>query len=199
MGLLGQYKCQTIYTTWGLSLYFPIFPNWLVGGILVALVFVGSFAVLGYAIEAKKAEIRSGIEQFQRQMENLGGSFGQQQSQDREKTEDWYDKGNSLVDQKKYNDAIIAFTKCVETEPSHAACYLGRAIAYEAISDYKEAILDYDRIIDLRPEDALIYFYRGEAYAQIGDTQQQIDNYKIAAQLGHEDAQELLKKADIAW
>ena len=46
--------------------------NRLVVGILVALVFVGSWSIINSAIEDKKAEIRGHLEQMQRQMESLG-------------------------------------------------------------------------------------------------------------------------------
>ena len=46
--------------------------NRLVAGILVALIFVGSWSVMNSAIESKKAEIRGNLEQMQRQLESLG-------------------------------------------------------------------------------------------------------------------------------
>jgi len=46
--------------------------NRLVPGILVALIFVGSWAVMNAAIEDKKSEVRGSMEQLQRQLESLG-------------------------------------------------------------------------------------------------------------------------------
>ena len=46
--------------------------NRLILGILVALIFVGSWGAMNSAIEAKKAEIRANIQQMQSQLESLG-------------------------------------------------------------------------------------------------------------------------------
>ena len=46
--------------------------NRLVAGILIALIFVGSWSVMSSAIDAKKAEVRSNLEQMQKQLESLG-------------------------------------------------------------------------------------------------------------------------------
>lgn len=46
--------------------------NRLFAGILVALIFVGSWNVMNSAIEAKKAEVRGNLEQMQKQLESLG-------------------------------------------------------------------------------------------------------------------------------
>lgn len=46
--------------------------NRLVGGILVALVFVGSWGIMNSAIEDRKAEVRGNLAEMQRQLESLG-------------------------------------------------------------------------------------------------------------------------------
>lgn len=46
--------------------------NRLVAGILVALVFLGSWSILSAAIDEKKAEVRGNLEQMQQQLESLG-------------------------------------------------------------------------------------------------------------------------------
>lgn len=46
--------------------------NRLVAGILVALIFVGSWSIMNSAIEAKKAEIRGNLEEMQQQLESFG-------------------------------------------------------------------------------------------------------------------------------
>lgn len=46
--------------------------NRLVAGILVAVVFLGSWIIMSSAIEAKKKEIRGNLEQFQNQLNSLG-------------------------------------------------------------------------------------------------------------------------------
>lgn len=46
--------------------------NRLIAGILIALIFVGSWSAMGSAIEAKKTEVRGDLEQMQRQLESLG-------------------------------------------------------------------------------------------------------------------------------
>jgi len=46
--------------------------NRLVVGILVALIFIGSWGIMNSAIEQKKAEIRGNLEQMQQQLNSLG-------------------------------------------------------------------------------------------------------------------------------
>jgi len=46
--------------------------NRLVAGVLIALIFVGSWGIMSAAIDEKKAEVRGNLEQMQQKLESFG-------------------------------------------------------------------------------------------------------------------------------
>jgi len=54
----------------------------------------------------------------------------------------YYKAGTELVDNKKYEDAVVQFTSAIGLEPSNPDFYIARAKVYVKLLKYAEAKLD---------------------------------------------------------
>ncbi|MEW5946469.1 MAG: tetratricopeptide repeat protein, partial [bacterium] len=69
--------------------------------------------------------------------------------------------GNSLLAEKKYNDAITQYMKAVEIEPRYASAFYHLAEAYEAKRLDDKSIAFYLKAIELNPSFAEIHIQSG--------------------------------------
>jgi TonB family protein len=93
---------------------------------------------------------------------------------------DWFTTGNTALAQKKYQEAIAAFTRAIETRPQDAKAHRNRGVASASLGEYQQAIQDYTTAMALDPQDALAYNQRGIAYYQQDKTPQAIDDFTRA-------------------
>lgn len=75
---------------------------------------------------------------------------------DKTKAEALKAKGNSLMSQKKYGDAIQQYTEAIALNPN-PVYYSNRAAAHGALNDHEKAAEDAERAIDLDPKFAKGY------------------------------------------
>ena len=70
----------------------------------------------------------------------------------------YYKAGAELVENKKYEDAVVQFTNALGVEPSNPDYYIARAQVYVRLKKYAEAKSDYEKAIVFDPKnvDALI-------------------------------------------
>lgn len=79
------------------------------------------------------------------------------------------DKAMSLFGEKKYKEAIDAFSSVLETEPDNADVYNNMGVAYACEGDFEHAEKCYVRAIDLDPELAQAYINLSDLYYKAGD------------------------------
>lgn len=93
-------------------------------------------------------------------------------------------KGNELYNQKKYEDAIKAYTKALEFDPQHkkynSLILVNRALCYEKIKKYYEALNDSNLSVKLNPNYARGYIKRANIYIQLKNFKAAIDDYDKA-------------------
>lgn len=65
----------------------------------------------------------------------------------------WTDQGYILLDQYKYEDALVAFDNALNINKSYAAAWTGRGSAFNNMGNYSEALQSYDKAIELHPVD----------------------------------------------
>jgi serine/threonine-protein kinase len=108
---------------------------------------------------------------------------------------EYVNQGYKFYQQKKYNQAIEAYTKAVEINPNDYALYNDRGLIYTAKRDYDKAITDFDKSIELKP-DSLTYNNRGVAYEDKGEKEKAVEDYRKAVELdpANEQAQQNLNK-----
>ena len=70
-------------------------------------------------------------------------------------------EGNAHMNGKQYDDAIDAYTKAIERDPSNPVYFSNRAAAHSSKSDHLSAVVDAEKAIELDPK-----FVRG--YSRLG-------------------------------
>jgi len=110
----------------------------------------------------------------------------------------WIERGDSLEQQKVYEEAVKAYTKAIELDPGAAKAYLKRGAARFAAkkTNCTEALKDLSESIRLAPKNAEAYYQRGIVNYYLINNEQGRKDMEAAAALGHAGAREWLAKAD---
>ena len=74
---------------------------------------------------------------------------------------DWYDKGTSLYDEKKYSEAIQAFNEALKVDTENSKAWYKKGRALSRLKKYNEAIKCYDEAIRINPEDSDAWYNKG--------------------------------------
>ena len=108
------------------------------------------------------------------------------QDQEMSAAEELNNKGNELVGQGRYDEAIAQFDKAIELDPEYADAYYYRGLAYYYKRDFDKAIADSSKVIELDPEDIRAYCNRGLAYYYKPDFDRAITDFSNAVALDPE-------------
>jgi tetratricopeptide (TPR) repeat protein len=98
--------------------------------------------------------------------------------------EDWYKKGVTSYEAKKFEDGIVFFTRAIENGHIPLKCaYYYRGNAKRDLGKTLEAIDDYDKAIKLDPDYTYAYNNRGVAKENLGKSQDAINDFDKVIQL----------------
>lgn len=101
-----------------------------------------------------------------------------------ESAAEFFARGVSLEeDPASYKDAILAYTKVLEFEPTHAPAHINLGTLYYNLQDYKQAEAHYRKAIELDPRYALAHFDLANVLDETGRLPEAIRVYKVALQL----------------
>jgi tetratricopeptide (TPR) repeat protein len=78
--------------------------------------------------------------------------------------EDWFEKGQSLSDEKKYEDAIEAFNKAVVINPNYAEAFFQAGWCYNDLGKYTQAIGVLKKAVAIKKDYAFAWQELGFAY-----------------------------------
>lgn len=92
-------------------------------------------------------------------------------------------KGNELMGQAKYKDAIAYYTKAIEIEPTNHIFYANRAAAHTHTKDYRSAIIDCEKAISINESYSKAYSRLGTALFYDGNYVRAVDAYTKACEL----------------
>jgi tetratricopeptide (TPR) repeat protein len=95
----------------------------------------------------------------------------------------WTNQGYILLDQYKYEDALVAFDKALDTNKSYAAAWRGKGSALNGMGNYSEALQSYDRALDLNPEYVGAWIGKGSALHGMGNYSEALQAYDKAIEL----------------
>ena len=106
----------------------------------------------------------------------------------------WVEKGTSLEEEKKYNEAIEAFTRAIEIDSQLVNAYFKRGKASFTLNrtDCLDSLKDFTRVIDLDKDNADAYYERARINFYMIYNEQGRKDMEKAASLGHKDAQRWL-------
>lgn len=103
--------------------------------------------------------------------------------------QDWNDLGELLFKTEAYDDAVKAFNKALELEPTSCMVYSNMGRALVAKGQYKESIIFYQKNIDLLQDDkdkANAWNRLGNVYRKLNDYDNAIKAYQKAVLLADE-------------
>lgn len=102
--------------------------------------------------------------------------------------EKYFEKGNELGKQNKYQKAIEQFDRAIKLNPNRADYYASRGHAFYYMKLYTRAIEDYTRSIDRNPSFALAYSMRGLSHTRDGHFDLALEDYNKAISLAPKEA-----------
>jgi len=97
--------------------------------------------------------------------------------------EDAFEKGLKLIGQKRYEEAIQAFSTAIEIIPRDYQAYNYRGVAWALMGKYDKALADYNKALEIRPRYAEAYNNRGFARTQQGDLSNALNDYARALEI----------------
>jgi tetratricopeptide (TPR) repeat protein len=80
---------------------------------------------------------------------------------------DWYEKGQSLADEKKYEDALEAYKKAIELNPTYAEALFQAGWCYNDLEKYTQAIEVLKKAVAAKKSYAFAWQELGFAYKKI--------------------------------
>jgi tetratricopeptide (TPR) repeat protein len=104
------------------------------------------------------------------------------------KADDMYREGEKYRKSGNYEEAMQAFSRAIEIDPTFAKAYLARGVVFGHCANYRQAIIDCNKSIELDPCNARAYLFRGAYYRDLRDPKQAIRDFEKAIELDPDDA-----------
>ena len=79
----------------------------------------------------------------------------------------WHNKGNSLADLKRYEEAIGCYDKAIRLNPESWVTWVAKGLSLLILERYEEAIECYDEAIRLDSENYYAWRYKGYSLAKL--------------------------------
>jgi len=102
---------------------------------------------------------------------------------------EWKDKGNALVKEKKYKEALDCYTKSIEIDPNDPILYSNRSAMHLNLNEFDQALTDAEKAISLKPDYAKAYLRKGKALEGQQKFKEALDTYKLGLEKDKENAQ----------
>ena len=102
---------------------------------------------------------------------------------------EWKEKGNALVKEKKYKEALDCYSKSIEIDPNDPILYSNRSAMHLNLNEYDQALTDAEKAISLKPEYAKAYLRKGKALEGQQKFKEALDTYKLGLEKDKENAQ----------
>jgi len=97
-------------------------------------------------------------------------------------------KGNEFMKAKDYQAAITAYSRSLELNPTEAATFSNRAMAYLKQASYRQCIEDAEKAIELKPGYLKAHHRRGKAYAALNKHEDAIRDFQLILESEPENA-----------
>ena len=106
-----------------------------------------------------------------------------------ETSETWKEKGNALVKEKKYKEALDCYTKAIELDPNNQILYSNRSAMHLNLFNYEQALIDAEKAISLKPDYGKAYLRKGKALEGLQKLKEALDTYKLGLEKDKQNAQ----------
>jgi len=103
--------------------------------------------------------------------------------------EQWFEIGSSNFDKSRFTEAIQAWEKAIETDPTlEANARYNIGLAYAGMEQYEEAIKSWDVTIRLAPASPIAFDNKGTALAILGRNEEALAAYEEAIRLAPDES-----------
>lgn len=96
----------------------------------------------------------------------------------------WNNKGNDLIYQGKYSEAIQAFEKSIEINPQNADPWNGKGIALYNLDRYEEAIQASEKALEINPQYSDAWDTKGHSFYYLGRYEEAVQAYDKVIEIG---------------
>ena len=119
---------------------------------------------------------------------------------------DWKDKGNQLVQERKYNEALNCYSKAIELDASDPILYSNRSAMYFNLALYENAFIDAEQALKLKPNYPKAYLRKGNALEKLNKYEEALEAYSTGLQIdcnnsqlleAHQKLENLIQTQDI--
>jgi tetratricopeptide (TPR) repeat protein len=98
------------------------------------------------------------------------------------------DKGNTLLDSGKYNEAITFYDNVIEHEPNATIALYNKAVSLSYLGNFTDAIRYYDKVLVTEPNSADAIVGKADNFAQLEKYEEAITLYDKALEINPTDA-----------
>ncbi|MDD1728934.1 MAG: tetratricopeptide repeat protein [Methanospirillum sp.] len=98
--------------------------------------------------------------------------------------EEWFEIGSTHFDNSSFLEAISAWEKAAEEDPSLSAnAWYNIGLAYAGMEQYEQAVQSWDKTIAIAPDSPIAYDNKGTALALLGRNDEALAAYDMAIKL----------------
>ncbi len=91
-----------------------------------------------------------------------------------------YKRGDTLLELKRYDDALASYNRAVELKPEYAEAWKGKGSTLLALKRYEEARNAYDKAIQIQPDYSEAWIGRGNALDSLQQYKEAINSFDRA-------------------
>jgi tetratricopeptide (TPR) repeat protein len=111
--------------------------------------------------------------------------------------EDWFNKGDLLLNLGEYIEAIEAYNKAIELNQSYVVAWSHKGNALFNLTEYQESLKCYNKAIELDSNYSFAWNNKGTALASLGKYDEAIEAYNESIRLDPTDARVWVSKGII--
>ena len=93
--------------------------------------------------------------------------------------EEFKAKGNKALQERRYDEAVVEYTKAIELAPDNEVLYSNRSAAYLSKGDASAALSDAQKCVELKPTWAKGHGRVAAAHHKAGDYDAAIQAYEV--------------------
>ncbi|MGB7444206.1 MAG: tetratricopeptide repeat protein [Coleofasciculaceae cyanobacterium] len=96
---------------------------------------------------------------------------------------DLYQRGETLLQLKRYEDALSAYNRAVQLKPEYAEAWNGQGNTLASLKRYDEALEAYDQAIEIQPDYLPAWNGRGKTLALMQRNEEAIDAFDVVIRI----------------
>jgi len=117
--------------------------------------------------------------------------------------EDWFNRGQELMDNESYEEALRAYDSAIELDPEDARFWMGKGDTQMRMVDYDEYLVTYEKALDLinesleaNPLDAEGWFVKGELLDRLYRYDEALESYNRSLEIDPTDKEAWFEKGN---